>query len=238
MEYSELVREIVARVSAYLEAGSREKQKLIILNHKSEELCQSAFRCPKLNAYYELDCAMLNAYNCDMEGSAGVMVFDLTNDQLSRITAGICDSPYASVVEKALLLNKPVFVPREEVELLQYDTATPYGQMMLEKLRLLEKLGVIIAPYDQLLPIVLDKTGNAGAGMERPTASPAMEAAVTELLVKEVKELACPKKLITEKDIVTVQREGYTRLLVEKKAIITDLAKEYAHNHGIELIRG
>ena len=235
MEYSELVREIVARVSAYLEAGSREKQKLIILNHKSEELCHSAFRCPKLNAYYELDCAMLAGYSCDVESSAGVMVFDLTNDQLSRITAGICDSPYASVVEKALLLNKPVFVPREEVELLQYDTGTPYGQMMLEKLRLLEKLGVIIAPYDQLLPIVLDKTANAGAGMETPSASPAMEAAVTELLVKEQ---TCTKKLITEKDLVAVRREGYTRLLIEKRAIITDLAKEYAHNHGIELIRG
>lgn len=234
MEYSELVREIVARVSAYLEAGSHEKQKLIILNHKSEELCQSAFRCPKLNAYYELDCAMLNGYETDMEAAAGVMVFDLTNDQLSRITAGICDSPYASVVEKALLLNKPVFVPREEVELLQYDTGTPYGQMMLEKLRLLEKLGVIIAPYDQLLPIVLDKTGNAGAGMEAPSACSEIKAAVTELLVKEE---ACPKKLITEKDLVTARREGYTRLLIEKRAIVTDLAKEYAHNHGIELMR-
>ncbi len=234
MEYSELVREIVARVSAYLEAGSREKQKLVILNHKSEELCHSAFRCPKLNAYYELDCAMQNGYKVDMEEAAGVMVFDLTNDQLSRITAGICDSPYASVVEKAMLLNKPVFVPREEVELLQYDTTTPYGQMMLEKLRLLEKLGVIIAPYDQLLPIVLDKTGNAGSRNEKPSASPAMEAAVTALLVKEK---VCAKKVITEKDLVAAQREGYTRLLIEKKAIITDLAKEYAHSHGIELIR-
>lgn len=237
MEYSELVREIVARVTAYLEAGIQEKQKLVILNHKSEELCHSALRCPKLNAYYELDCAMSNGYQVDMEAADGLMVFDLTNDQLSRITAGICDSPFASVVEKALLLKKPVFVPREEIELLQYDTATPYGQMMLEKLRCLEKLGAIIAPYSQLLPIVLDKTGNAGAGMEKPMGETA-HAVKTAAAEKPVKELDCPKKLITEKDVTIAAREGYTRIFLQKKAIVTDLAKEYAQTNRIEIIKG
>jgi ethanolamine utilization protein len=234
MEYSELVREIVSRVSAYLEAGGREKQKLIILNHKSEELCREVFRCPKLNAYYELECAMLCGYDCKLEDCAGVLLFDLTNDQLSRITAGICDTPYAAVVEKALLLDKPVFALSEEVELLQYDTGTPYGQMMLEKLRLLEKLGVTIDSYKQLLPIMLEKTGNSGAAEENASAASAIEAAVTSLLVKE---LTCTKKLITEKDVVSAQREGYGLLRLDKRAIVTDLAKEYAQSCGIKLMK-
>lgn len=235
MEYSELVREIVSRVSAYLEAGSQKKQKLIILNHKSEERCREAFRCPKLNTYYELECAMLCGYDCELEDFAGVLLLDLTNDQLSRIVAGICDTPYAAVVEKALLRGLPVFAPREEVELLQYDTGTPYGQMMLEKLRLLEKLGVTIDSYKQLLPIMLEKTGNSGAEEEKASSTSAIEAAVTSLLVKE---LACAKKLITEKDVVSAQREGYGLLRLDKRAIVTDLAREYAQSSGIKLIKG
>ncbi len=234
MEYSELVREIVSRVSAYLEAGSREKQKLIILNHKSEELCKEAFRCPKLNAYYQLECAMLCGYDCKLEDFAGVLLFDLTNDQLSKITAGICDTPYAAVVEKALLRGLPVFALTEEIELLQYDTGTPYGQMMMDKLRLLEKLGVTIDSYDRLLPTMLEKTGNCGATEEKGCASFAIEAAVTSLLVKE---LDCAKKLITEKDVISARREGYGRLHLEKRAIVTDLAREYAQSCGIELIK-
>lgn len=51
------------------------------------------------------------------------------------------------------------------------------------------------------------------------------------------KELVLDKKAITERDVITARENGVHRVLVKRKAILTDLAKEYAHRYQIEIVR-
>ena len=45
------------------------------------------------------------------------------------------------------------------------------------------------------------------------------------------------KHLITERDVIEACGTGANRIIVGARAIVTDLAKEYALNHAIELAR-
>lgn len=45
------------------------------------------------------------------------------------------------------------------------------------------------------------------------------------------------KHLITERDVIEASGTGANRIIVGARAIVTDLAKEYALNHAIELAR-
>lgn len=50
-------------------------------------------------------------------------------------------------------------------------------------------------------------------------------------------EIVLEKRIITEKDIREVRSKGAVVVAVNQKAILTDLAKEYAHKQGIEISR-
>ena len=43
--------------------------------------------------------------------------------------------------------------------------------------------------------------------------------------------------LVSERSVADVCQAGATRIVVGAKAIVTDLAKEYAQNHNVELVR-
>lgn len=234
MEYSELVREIAARVSAYLENDCCDKKKLLILTHEHGTECHKVLECPKLAEHFSTECALLNEYSCDVDGCEGVVLFNLTNAALSRIVSGVCDTPYTATAAKALLLGKPVWVPKEEIEILKYDSATPYGQMMYEKLRQLERFGVTACTYNDLSDTIIGGTGCESACAKANSVTCCEEAPVQSTC----KDFICSKKVITEKDMVSAHSEGAGRLLAGEKAIVTDLAREYARAHGIEIIKG
>ncbi|MGE5677459.1 MAG: hypothetical protein ACM3ZR_05310 [Pseudomonadota bacterium] len=51
------------------------------------------------------------------------------------------------------------------------------------------------------------------------------------------KQVKLEKKVVTEKDIQKLAREGYTQICLEKKAVITPLALDTAKVSGIRLIK-
>lgn len=51
-------------------------------------------------------------------------------------------------------------------------------------------------------------------------------------------EVRLEKRVITEKDIVEARRGGASAVRIAERAIMTDLAKEYAHAHDIAVKRG
>lgn len=233
MEYSELVRQIAERVSAYLESDCCNKKRLLILTQEHGTECHKALECPKLNEHFSTECALLNEYGCDVDGCEGVVLFNLTNAALSRIVSGICDTPYTSAAAKALLLGKPVWVPKEEIELLKYDASSPYGKMMYENLRRLESFGVTVCSYNDLSDTIIDGTCSESAC---PKAGPAV--CCEDAPAKNIcKDFLCSKKVITEKDMVSARSEGADRVLVGQKTIVTDLAREYARAYDIEIIK-
>lgn len=234
MEYSELVQEIAARVSAYLESGCSAKKKLMILTQEHGDMCHKILESPKISEQFRTECALMGNYESDCCDCAGVVMFNLTNEALARIVSGVCGTPYTSAAAKALLLGKPVWVPKEEIEILRYECSTPYAKMMYEKLAQLESMGVTVCSYDDIEDAVI---GNKCAETSRSAAdfAPHCEKSQDEHVNKD---FVCAKKVITEKDLINAYTEGANRVLTGEKAIVTDLAKEYARAHSIEIVKG
>ncbi len=52
-----------------------------------------------------------------------------------------------------------------------------------------------------------------------------------------VKEKKITKRVLTEKDVIAARNEGATRIVAGENTIITDLAKDYAAAHRVEMVR-
>ena len=253
MDFDALVSAIVSRVAEKLEQESREKPKLLILTQEHGEVCHTMLESPRIGEHYRTECALMNDYQVQMEDYEGVLLFNLTNDALVRIATGVCGTPYTELVSKALLLGKPVWLPHEQVELFKYEaTAAPmYYGMLRKRLTLLEQSGVVLCAQDELEDKVL-------AGCPAPAAAPIQETCetcdaceackasepCTEPAPAAVpaaepvrKELTLGKRVITERDITEAATNGVTVIHVGARAILTDLAKEYAHNQKLEIVR-
>lgn len=266
MDFDALVSAIVSRVAEKMEQESCEKPKLLILTQEHGDVCHTMLESPRIGEHYRTECALMNDYQVKMEDYAGVLLFNLTNDAMVRIATGVCGTPYTDLVSKALLLGKPVWLPHEQVELFQYEaTAAPmYYGMLRKRLTLLEQSGVVLCAQDELEDKVLAgcpvpeempvqticetcgacdacKTGEFCAAAEPcAEAEPCKEAAPAAAPVAAEpvrKEMTLGKRVITERDITEAATNGVTVIHVGARAILTDLAKEYAHNQKLEIVR-
>ncbi len=253
MDFDALVSAIVSRVAEKLEQESCEKPKLLILTQEHGEVCHTMLESPRIGEHYRTECALMNDYQVQMEDYEGVLLFNLTNDALVRIATGVCGTPYTELVSKALLLGKPVWLPHEQVELFKYEaTAAPmYYGMLRKRLTLLEQSGVVLCAQDELEDKVLAGCPAPAAApiqetcetcdaceackASEPCAEPAPAAAPVAEPVR--KELTLGKRVITERDITEAATNGVTVIHVGARAILTDLAKEYAHNQKLEIVR-
>lgn len=235
MDIDALVTEICKRVQEKLEAGTEEPAsvegtplpKLLVLTDSHGEECHKTLECRKLAEYYQTECALLQDYNCRIEEYEAVVAYTLTNESLGKIAWGIYDNGYTRLFGRALLAGKKIFVPREEVELYQYREKAPgaYYQKIEQNLKLLLDSGVVIAPREKLADLLL--TGEEPAAPSAPACEP----------VAEEKEYTLYKKVITEKDVTAADREKATAVVVPERAILTDLAREYARKRNMEIIR-
>lgn len=257
MDFDALVSAIVSRVAEKIEEESNRKPKLLILTQEHGEACHAMLESPRIGEHYRTECALMNDYQVKMEDYEGVLLFNLTNDAMVRIATGVCGTPYTDLVAKALLLGKPVWLPHEEVELFQYEaTAAPmYYGMLRKRLTLLEQSGVVLCARDELEDKVLAgcpepaacedsgicntcggcdscKSAEAPAPVEEPKP---VEAPKAEAPVR--KEMTLSKRVITERDITEAATNGVNVIRVGARAILTDLAKEYAHNQKLEIVR-
>lgn len=247
MDFDALVSAIVSRVAEKMEQESCEKPKLLILTQEHGDICHAMLESPRIRAQYQTECALMNDYQVKMEDYEGVLLFNLTNDAMVRIATGVCGTPYTDLVSKALLLGKPVWLPHEQVELFKYEaTAAPmYYGMLRKRLTLLEQSGVILCAQDELEDKVLSGSPERPAtpiqetcetcGACAAAAPAAEEPAPVEETVR--KELTLNKRVVTERDITEAATSGVTVIHVGKRAILTDLAKEYAHNQKLEIVR-
>lgn len=177
---------------------------------------------------YRIQCAQKCDYDVDIANCEAVVLHDLTNESLAKIASGICDTPFTKLVSQALLMGKTVYLLQDQIELYNYrqTAAKVYYKMFREKLGMLEQSGLIICCPDKIEDILVN-------GMPE-TATCHTKQAET----KAVKQtLTLTKRLISERDVVEACESGASRILVGAKAIVTDLAQEYAQNHNVELVR-
>ncbi|MGN0354140.1 MAG: hypothetical protein ACI4EI_03580 [Muricoprocola sp.] len=201
--------------------GAEEKPVLGIISENHGDICHTIYESKSLAEYYQMKCALLDDA-WDVENWEGVIAYTLTNEALGKIVNGIFDTPYVKAFGKALLCGKKIYVPQEEVELYKYKETAPKGyyQKLEENLKFLKENGVEILPNDQIVPAIL------GSECCQSKAEPEESAAT----VVE-KDLTFTRKVLSERDMIMANEGKVTRILVTRKTIITDLAKDYAKKY-------
>ena len=228
MNFDALVAEIVSRVAQKVEqaeSAAHPRPKLLVLTREHGECCHRILESSWVQAVYDTACALLCGETCDVSEYDALALFGLNNESLSKLAAGICDTTYTSLAMRAILSGKKIYAVRDEVELFDYEKTAPaaYYAMMLEKVAFLEKSGVCFCPLS-----LLEETIAGTCCQKAPQASAA---------ARSVCEVCLAKKVITERDVKNAQTQGATVIAVAAKSLLTDLAKEYAHGHGIAIVR-
>ncbi len=189
---------------------------------------------------YRIKCAQKCGYDVDVASCEAVVVHDLTNESLAKIASGICDTPYTQIVSQALLLGKPVYLMQDQIELYNYrETASkPYYKMFRAKLGLLEESGLMILCPDKAEDVL---SGGVACGTTCSSKANASNEAAQKAVIEETKAadktVKLDNHLISERSVVDACQAGASRIVVGAKAIVTDLAKEYAMNHNVNLVR-
>lgn len=247
MDFDLLVAEITKRVAQKMEEKAKEEQsqespandrpKILILTQEHGEYCHESLKSCHLTEYYQTECAFEKNYDCAMKDYEAVILYDLTNDILGKITAGISDTPFLSLVSQAILTGKKIYVPEEAVELYQYKQSAPkvYYSMMNEKLNFLRNCNFTFCGQGDLDYEILGchekkvscvASGSEGESRIQPSSGEDTDSG---------KAVTLAKKVITERDIRNVYEGGADKIIVSKRAIITDLALEYARYRKISL---
>lgn len=234
MDRDALINEICYRVKERLNAvespeDHSAKPKLLILTEDHGTTCHEALECPALKEYYQIECAQLLDYQCDIDTCEAVVADAMSIEAMGKIAGGIVDSGYTRLFGKALLSGKKIFLPDDAIELYQYREKAPaaYYQRLLANLKLLQDSGVVIAPKEELQSLIL-----TGA----PTPGKTVLSAISKELAARP-ELIIEKHIITEKDVTAVHAQKAAAMVVNEKAILTDLAREYAHKQNIAIKR-
>ncbi len=218
-DFNRLVAEILERVTAQVEAIEQaNKPKLLIIGD-----CKEPYHdYPTLETAYDLVC------DGNLDGVEVVMLFDFSLDLMSQLATGNCQSDTAKTVQEALLSGKKIYIPQNEVQLYTYAQSAPkaYYSLLLSQLELLENSGVVICPAETLADRIL---GQKPAAPAAPVAVPKAPVA-TESIVLD-------KKVITEKDMANCCTTSVGTIYIQKRAILTDLAKEYARSRKISIVR-
>ncbi len=243
MDYNTLVNEIVKRVAQKMsEFESKSggvnfaansapcKQKLLILTPQHGEKCHEIYESESLKANCEIDCALEQNYNVDVEKYDAVILFGFTVELLCRLSGGVCDTPFSSLAQKAILLDKKIIVPKEEVELYNYrpqSRKNEYYAFLENKLSRLLNCGITICPCAEIEGKIL---ANCSGGSKAVAAS-FVQSSANLCTVK------LTKKVVTEKDMAAAKANKAGTVCVAKKAILTDLAKEYANKYSLTIVR-
>lgn len=244
MDQKGMIDDIVARVlqkvaamePAVQEPAAQEpvsdiRPGLLVLTQKHGETCHTFFDCEALNEHYRIACALQNDYQVDLNDYEVVIMMDLTVEVLGKLASGIYDTPYTKTAAQAILMGKRIFVPVEEVELFRYAATAPapYYAMLQQKLNLLQDSGVALCKLEDVAGCILDEQACA---CQCQTASPSVPCRT-----EEEKEYRLNKRVITERDLVDACAAKVSRVCIPSRSIVTDLAKEYAKERDIRLIR-
>ncbi len=235
MEYNTLVNEIVKRVSEKLnekeieQSTPKSKAKILFLSPESGSKCASTFDSSCLKVQCDIDCALSENYNVEPGKYDAVVLFGFSIELLCRLYSGVCETPFSSLAQKAILLDKKIYVPQEDVELFEYCTAKPntYYTALDNKLKALKGCNITICPCEEIESKILAccQAENSATKPNDAQSSPNLQT------------VKLTKKVITEKDMSAAKANRAGVVCIAKKAILTDLAKEYAKKYALDIIR-
>lgn len=251
MDQSMLIDEILARVAAKLAAAedapgtgedpagepSAEKPGLLVLCQTEDQCCCQILSSCALKERFDITCVCRPEETVDLSAQSCVVLCQLTNDVLSKLALGICDTPYTRLASQAILMGKRVYVLTEQVELYRYATTAPapYYAALEAHLNLLTASGVVICSQSNL---ELALTGDAAPAAKQPECPAPAPAPASAPCGGAEKVLELNKRVLTEKDVSNAAADKVTCIRLPAKCILTALAKDCAKDRGIRLELG
>lgn len=248
MDKDALISEICRRVQLKIQAAESgetaegqttdgQKPLILILTPEHGTACHEMLENRELAECYGTECALLKEYQCRPEDYEAVIAFGMSCEALGKIAHGIFDSGYTRLFGQALLAGKKIYLAEEEIELFRYKDTAPkaYYGCLEDSLNMLRCSGVVTAPQAQIPNLILH--GEPKKDTVAPAAAPAAKADGPVPGERPGKEAVLDKKVITEKDMIALGNDRVKRVTIGEKAILTDLAKEYASKHRIEILR-
>lgn len=237
MDTELLLQEICKRVQEKLQSMEQETlPSILVLTEEHGSLCHETLENSELCQYYRMECALLAEYQCSVKNYEAVVVYTLSNEALGKITHGIFDNGFTRLFGQALLEGKKIYISQEGIELYQYQGTAPkvFYQRLEENLELLRQSGVVIVPHRQITETILHGQ-EVKCQSVREAVSERQQVSSEEK--EETTETVLDKKIITEKDLIPLGHKHIRQVVIREKAILSDLAKEYAAKHNILIKR-
>lgn len=157
--------------------------------------------------------------NCtDVARYREVIICTLSNMELSKLSAGFCDSPRLELVEKAIMAGINIHIVKEGIGFVSGGKNAPWTFLRgyKQKLDTVRSWGVNIASMREIVESLegeygkVDSKGDACVGSNRIN-----------------------KRFVTQRDIEKIYLAGYNEALISSDSKLTDIAKEYAEKNNI-----
>ena len=236
MEITKLIGEIVRRVELAIikhETAKAPKRKVLVISKDLNQSCPDLINNKNLIESCNVDSVDNNTQQVNLEGYAKVLICDLDNDSLSKLTSGIFDNPYLKLIGSCIMQGKDIAVVEDDIEFLQYQDTAPaaFLAMFNHKLDTLREWGLEVRTLDDL---TVSLCGHDDPGdpvkAEKPASSVAAQTAP-----EPVSSSVITKKALTEADVINANFRHQSEILVSQGTIVTEVASDYARKNGITI---
>lgn len=236
------VLEAVNRYEADTMAEGAGKEKILLLGEGEDAHFYESLVKAGVLGQYDIDCALTQNYDVNLSEYKAVVLNQLSNQVLGKLSSGIFDSPFLSLTSQVILTGKSLYVPEDGVELFRYRDSAPkaFYKMLEDRLNLLLESGVVIAKEQQLLSLLQKESQTEEKRSEKKRAEEKQKSVLSEQGGSkefETEYQVIDKRIITEKDLINLYVQRVNKISIPSNSILSDLAKEYARDKKIEIQR-
>lgn len=223
MDIDKIVAEVLKRIEERLSEEMQEEEningeRVLVISRLYHQGCHPLQNMESLKGDYIFDYAVNSKYQNCIDDYKLVVVTDLDNNSLSKLSSGIFDTPYLALIHKAILMGKEILLAKESLEFYEHRDTEPvtFFNFFQDKVKVLEGWGINVSSDEEILADLKARLN-------------------TSHFNKEVRGKDLRKRVVTESDIKETMNERQTSITVLPRTIITDIAKECAVKNGIDI---
>ena len=146
MEITKLIGEIVRRVELAIikhETSKTPKRKVLIISKDLNQCCPELLNNKNLIESCDVNSVDCNTQQVNLEGYAKVLICDLDNDSLSKLTSGIFDNPYLKLIGSCIMQGKNIAIVEDDIEFLKYQ-----ADALLKRLHIFNRRHTFLCSFD------------------------------------------------------------------------------------------
>ena len=230
MDITRLIGEIVRRVELAIikhETAKMPKRKVLVISKDLNQSCPDLISNKNLKESCDVDSVDNNAQQVNLEGYSKVIVCDLDNDSLSKLTSGIFDNAYLKLIGSCIMQGKDIAIVEDDIEFLQYQDTAPkaFLAMFNHKLDTLREWGLEVRSLDDLTVSLCsrDDTDNPEK--------------VAQTAPERVSGSVITKRALTETDVINANFRHQTEILISENTLVTEVAADSAKRRRITITR-